>query len=115
MSSRTPHLPKFRKTQDDRGFVSWECNFCGWKNRQPQYPKSHNCASWRGRRATRSGGSRFEQRVEQRVESDRLAEERRSVHEEEGVSVVSDRVSDHRSVEEDTLESDNREVPSPYN
>ena len=92
MSSATPRLPKFKKTQDFRGFVSWECNFCGWKNRQPQYPKSHSCNAWKGR-TTRSGRSGYE--TTSRVETED--------------------VPDQRNSHEETSESDSREVPSPYN
>ena len=59
MHSTTPRLPRFEKTQDVRGYVSWRCNYCGWGTRQPQYPKSHKCGNWN--RRTRSGRNQNEE------------------------------------------------------
>ena len=101
MSASTPSMPRFHKTQNDTGYVSWKCNYCGWRTQQPQYPKSHNCGN-RGGGRTRSGSGRG----------------RGGINSEERESRVSDNVREDVSdnAREDVIsESDSYEQPSPFN
>ena len=94
MFQRAP-LQRFEKIYNDYGYINWKCNYCGWRTRRPQFPKSHQCGGTpRGR--TRSGRvTRNDTR-----NGDREAEEQRDYY---------------SAVDEENEELINQEVPSPFN
>ena len=99
-SHNTPFTARFTKFQDNRGFVSWKCNYCGVRLKQPQYPKSHQCGGTRGRGRARGGSqSQVRTRSSSAANFQTPDGEEIIVHEEE--TPVED--------------SESSEVPSPFN
>ena len=121
MSNSTPSLPRFKKTQDNYGYVSWQCNFCGWKTRQPQYPHSHQCGFQGFRRGnTRSsrGGAGRGRRSSHQNHRREQEEEDVSTSADERLRAGADaeRVSDTGRDSSDQIEVEavEVEVPSPF-